>query len=100
MRALTRMRTLAAACALLLVVSGTAMAGLGNRFIDRTGLPESPPMVGDPDQPTNGMIVIYQYWLAALRAQFTWARTPIATLPASPQRVSRMSRSSRANHAR
>ena len=51
MRALTRMRTLAAACALLLFVSGTAMAGPGNRFIDRTGLPEPPPteQVGEPD---------------------------------------------------
>jgi hypothetical protein len=57
MRALTRMRTLAAACALLLFVSGTAMAGLGNRFIDRPGTPE-PPMVGDPDEPGGGSVTV------------------------------------------
>jgi hypothetical protein len=55
MRALTRMRTLAAACALLLVVAGTTAAGPANRFIDRTGLPESPPMTeaGEPDTGSN-----------------------------------------------
>jgi len=58
MRALTRMRTLAAACALLLFVSGTAVAGPGNRFIDRSGLPEPPPMVGDPDQPPNMPVLV------------------------------------------
>src|SRR5436190_396853 len=54
MRALTRMRSLAAACALLLVVAGTAAAGAPGRPIDR---PDSPPPqpaeVGDPDQPPN-----------------------------------------------
>jgi len=51
MTALTRMRTLAAACALLFVFAGTTAAGPVDRFIDRTGIPEEPqrPMVGDPD---------------------------------------------------
>ena len=58
MRALTRMRTLAAACALLLFVSGTAMAGPGNRFIDKPGAPDPPPMVGDPDEPGGSSITV------------------------------------------
>ena len=50
MRALTRMRSLAAACALLLVVAGNAAAGAPTKPIDR---PDSPPTtpteVGEPD---------------------------------------------------
>ena len=53
MRALTRMRTLAAACALLLFVAGTVAAWEPTRPIDRTDSPPQPPMVGDPDQPPN-----------------------------------------------
>ena len=54
MRALTRMRSLAAACALLLVVAGSAAAWVPGRPIDRGGSPTAdPPMVGDPDQPPN-----------------------------------------------
>ena len=50
MRALTRMRTLAAACALLLFVAGTAAAWAPTRPIDRPDSPDpNPPMVGDPD---------------------------------------------------
>jgi|SRR6185369_11743681 hypothetical protein len=68
MRALTRMRTLAAACALLLFVSGMATAGLGDRVIDRPGTPDPmPPMVGDPDQPTGGMVLIVGSWVIVLR---------------------------------
>jgi hypothetical protein len=66
MRALTRMRTLAAACALLLFVSGTAMAGLGNRFIDRPGTPE-PPMVGDPDTGNEIVALFLGPWLITVR---------------------------------
>ena len=50
MRALTRMRTLAAACALLLVIAGMAAANAPGRPIDRPeGPPPSPTEVGDPD---------------------------------------------------
>jgi len=58
MRALTRMRTLAAACALLLFVSGTAAAWAPTRPIDRTDSPP-PPMVGDPDDP-QGLTLGFQ----------------------------------------
>lgn len=49
MRALTRMRTLAAACALLLFVSG--MAAAFDKQIDRSGGPSPPPttQAGEPD---------------------------------------------------
>lgn len=68
MRALTRMRTLAAACALLLFVSGTAMAGPGNRFIDRPGTPEpSTPMVGDPDSGNEIVALFFGRWLITVR---------------------------------
>src|SRR5262245_55668671 len=51
MRALIRMRTLAAACALLLFVSGTAMAGWADRPIDRSGGAPPTTEAGDPDEP-------------------------------------------------
>ena len=58
MRALIRMRTLAAACALLLMIAGTAAAGPRVRF-DRPGQPDvpDPPMVGEPD--TGNNLIIY-----------------------------------------
>ena len=64
MRALTRMRTLAAACALLLFVSGMAAAGRPGLPIDKTGQPEnpSPPMVGDPDDPMGLPLAITTPW--------------------------------------
>ena len=64
MRALTRMRPLAAACALLLFVAGMAAAGPLDRQIDRSGQPDpKPPMVGDPDQPTGNMVFLFNYWM-------------------------------------
>lgn len=63
MRALTRMRTLAAACALLLFVSGTAAAF--DKQIDRSGGPplQTPTEVGDPDT-GNGLVYFRQLFLA------------------------------------
>ena len=73
MRALTRMRTLAAACALLFFVSGTAMAGPSDRYIDRTGLPERPPTTeaGEPDTGSNLTSGVYGlFWYT------TWISNP------------------------
>ena len=60
MRALIRMRTLAAVCALLLMFAGMAAAGPRVRF-DRPGQPDvpDPPMVGDPDDP-QGLLLGFQ----------------------------------------
>jgi len=99
MRALTRMRTLAAACALLLFVAGTAAAGWSDRQIDRPGQPETkPPMVGDPDQPTGGMVAVVGYWTFVIRIPASW----IHTASRSPQpAVARFARPIRSrSHAR
>jgi hypothetical protein len=102
MRALTRMRTLAAACALLLFVTGMAAANLHDRQIDRSGTPEpKPPMVGDPDQPTGNIVAIYGYWFVVFHIPTSW----MPALPASQQTyVMRLGRGSkpisRAGHAR
>src|SRR4029077_19734047 len=57
MRALIRMRTLAAACALLLLIAGTAAATRRpSELLPNMPDPE-PPMVGDPDD-SQGLIVI------------------------------------------
>ena len=76
MRALIRMRTLAAACALLLMIAGTAAAGPRVRF-DRPGQPDvpDPPMVGDPDQPTGNLVAIYAPWILIFRIPVSWMRT-------------------------
>jgi hypothetical protein len=59
MRALIRMRLLAAVCALLLMFASNAHAGAPIRPIDRPdGGPEpGPVLVGDPDEP-GGLIPI------------------------------------------
>jgi hypothetical protein len=63
MRALTRMRTLAAACALLLFVTGMAAAGSPLRPIDRGEGPDPrPPMVGDPDDPQGLTLGVWMPW--------------------------------------
>ena len=63
MRALTRMRSLAAACALLLVVAGSAAAWVPGRPIDRGGSPTAdPPMVGDPDDPSGMPVGFVTPW--------------------------------------
>ena len=71
MRALTRMRTLAAACALLLVIAGMAAAGVPGRPIDR---PESPPPspteVGEPD--TGQGLTYWRQLLIAAQFSNPW----------------------------
>src|SRR5690349_20111761 len=76
MTALTRTRTLAAACALLFVVAGTTTAGPIDRFIDRTGIPEEPqrPMVGDPDDPQGLPMAVFAPW------GYMTLRVPISAL--------------------
>ena len=75
MRALIRMRTLAAACALLLFVSGTAMAGWASKPMDRPGTPDPPPMVGDPDDPQGLPMAVFAPW------GYMTLRVPISVLP-------------------
>ena len=79
MRALTRMRSLAAACALLLVVAGSAAAGLGDRQIDRSGTVQKPPTTeaGEPDTGSNLTVGGYGlFWYAV------WISNPIlGTVP-------------------
>ena len=71
MRALTRMRSLAAACALLLVVAGTAAAGgLLDRKIDRGAGPQAPTTeAGEPDTGSNlttggYRMLLYAAWIS------------------------------------
>jgi ABC-type sugar transport system substrate-binding protein len=71
MRALTRMRTLAAACALLLFVSGMAAAWAPERPIDRTDSPPpSPTEVGDPD--TGQGLVYWRQLLIVAQLTNPW----------------------------
>ena len=74
MRALTRMRTLAAACALLLFVSGMATAGLGYRVIDRPGTDVRPPTTeaGEADMGHGMVSPPWQDILLALRLSNPW----------------------------
>jgi len=70
MRALTRMRTLAAVCALLLTLAGTATAGIPGKPIDRPDPPENkPPMVGDPDEPPSfvSLVILNRVMIFRLR---------------------------------
>jgi hypothetical protein len=90
MRALTRMRSLAAACALLLVVAGSAAAWVPGRPIDRGGSPTAdPPMVGDPDSGQSmpvplvvgGRVFLWRIPLWVVRVWITpVSRTPVASL--------------------
>ena len=58
MRALTRMRSPAAALALLLFLASSALAGVPNKPIDRSeGPPPNPAEIGDPD--TGGNLPMY-----------------------------------------
>ena len=71
MRALTRMRTLAAVCALLLMLAGTAMARLPGSPIDR-GEPTQNPVtqeVGEPDTGQN--LVVGWYFRLILATQMS-----------------------------
>ena len=104
MRALTRMRTLAAACALLLVIAGTATAGgLTGRQIDRGGVPDPPPpMVGDPDDPQGRPMAIVTPW-GYMTLQVPISALQFMGIPArAPQTRSVTTRklSSRGAHAR
>src|SRR5436190_20226770 len=68
MRALTRMRTLAAACALLLVVAGTAAAGAPGRPIDQPeGPPPQPTETGEPDMGHGLVSPTWQQILLTIR---------------------------------
>ena len=101
MRALTRMRTLAAACALLLFVSGMAAAGRPGLPIDKTGQPENPqpPMVGDPDQPPNLPLLIGGH-VFLVRVPAGMARPVIRLLTARGSRSTSESTLRGARHAR
>jgi len=102
MRALTRMRTLAAVCALLLMLAGTAAAGLPGKPIDRPGDPPSgPPQVGDPDQPTGGsIVVVIGDWVVVFRTPYIRIGLFRATVPVSPVRSIRRSEIGRGRNAR
>ncbi len=73
MRALTRMRTLAAACALLLTLAGTAAANAPGRPIDRPDSPQPPTTeAGEPDTGSNLTSGGYRlFWYAA------WISNPV-----------------------
>ena len=58
MRALTRMRLLAAVCALLMTFASISRAGVPGRPIDRPDGPPDPVQVGDPDEPNGFRIII------------------------------------------
>ena len=60
MRTLTRMRLLAAVCALLLTFASVARAG-PSRPIDRPDTPidPTPVQVGDPDQPGGSLTITF-----------------------------------------
>src|SRR5215831_14563689 len=68
MRALTRMRTLAALCALLLILAGTAMARLPGSPIERPdeGTPGTVE-AGEPD--TGHNLVADDYWRFLIASQ-------------------------------
>jgi len=73
MRALTRMRTLAAACALLLVIAGTAAAWDPTRPIDRTDSPPpEPTATGEPDMGHGLVSPTWQQILLAIRWSNPW----------------------------
>ena len=92
MRALTRMRTLAAACALLLFVSGMAAAWAPERPIDRTDSPP-PPMVGDPDEPGGSrlttIVIFGSVFIVRLPAvlNLPWRSMRVAARVGLPQRT-------------
>ena len=76
MRALTRMRTLAAACALLLFVAGMVAAGPLDRQIDRPGVDVRPPTTeaGEPDSGHELVAVLGTYvFVIRLPGHFTRA---------------------------
>ena len=89
MRALTRMRMLAAVCALLLMLAGTAMARLPGSPIDQGGTPPvNPPMVGDPDDSQGLVVIPTPYGIFILRLsthQVQMMRR--AQSPAAPVRI-------------
>ena len=86
MRALTRMRTLAAVCALLLVTAGTGLAGGPGKPPDRNDVPTGPPpTVGDPDEPGgSGMttfVLFGRVYLLRVPAGFAWRSRSVARGP-------------------
>ena len=77
MRALARIRTLAAICALLSFLTANVLAGVPGRPIDR---PEGPPdpttEVGDPDQPPSIVIVLGTKLLLIRVPRMIWRAMP------------------------
>lgn len=84
MIALTRMRTIAALCALLCFLTASALAGQPSRPIDRPdGSPEpGTTEIGDPDQPSGSMVVILYRWIYVYRLPLGGIRraTPTTTI--------------------
>ena len=94
MRALIRMRTLAAVCALLLMIAGTAAAGPRVRF-DRPGQPDvpDPPMVGDPDDSQGLVVIPVPFGIVVIRvAPHQMQIFRRAQPPATPVRIQRPTR--------
>ena len=79
MRALTRMRTLAAACALLLFVAGMAAAGGQYRPIDRSEVPlPQPTEVGEPD--TGQGLTYWRQLFIAVQLSNPWISRVVALI--------------------
>ena len=88
MRALTRMRTLAAALALLLFLTSTALANVPSRPIDRPeGPPEpNPTEVGEPDTGHGGLPMLLRHLvLAAQLSSPALRRFTIPMLQSKPR---------------
>ena len=98
MRALTRMRLLAAVCALLMTFGSIARAGAPGRPIDQPGSPPEPvPLqVGDPDQPGGSITITFTLFGRVYLVHFPWSRAAI--LPASKPSIPLVTR--RGRHAR
>jgi hypothetical protein len=90
MRALTRMRLLAAACALLLTFASTARATT-SRPIDRPdGPPEPTPVqVGDPDNGHDLIVILFGGRVFMLRLPTIGPRIPSHFITRSTSRAPR-----------
>ena|SRR5690349_25102916 len=72
MSARARTRTLAALCALLMLLGTVPVSAFVEKPIDR---PEGPPTpkpteVGDPDQPSGNIVLIVHRWVFVIRVPF------------------------------
>jgi hypothetical protein len=77
MRALARIRTLAAMCALLSFLTASVLAGVPGRPIDRPeGPPEPTTEVGDPDQPPSIVVVLGTKFLILRIPRMLWRVMP------------------------